>query len=188
MIKKAELYKTIFDEKRIVPSGLPEIAVVGRSNAGKSSLINKLCNNGKLARVSGEPGRTRSINYFLINGELMLVDLPGYGFARRSKGEQEKWKRLVEGYLGSGGDLKLLLLLCDIRHDASSGDIMISEYLKYYDIPYIMVATKSDKVAKSKQKIAAGKIASQLSADKYICFSALDGTGREELTELLLGY
>ena len=97
-ITKAKLAKTVYQTSQYEDFSMAEIAVVGRSNAGKSSLINKLCNNGKLARVSSEPGKTRSINFFLINEELMLVDLPGYGFARRSAGERQSWQQLVEGY------------------------------------------------------------------------------------------
>lgn len=188
MIKKAELYRTVFDAKKILNTGMPEVAVVGRSNAGKSSLINSLCNNSKLARVSGKPGRTRSLNYYLINERLMLVDLPGYGYAKRSGQELQNWKELVESYFAASRErIKLLLLLCDIRHGATDGDIMLTEYLRFHKLPFILVATKCDKVSKASRNTLLKKLELQLSADKALCFSALDGTGKDELCSLITG-
>lgn len=188
MIRKAELYRTVYDPGKIANTGLTEVVVAGRSNAGKSSLINKLCNNAKLARVSSKPGKTRSINYYLINDKLFLVDLPGYGFAKRSGAEQQAWKALVESYFeASRQNIKLLLLLCDIRHGATQEDIILSEYLRYYGLPYILVATKCDKVSKSRRNTLTIKLEAQLSAEKTVCFSALDGTGKDELSSLITG-
>jgi len=180
-IKKARLSDTVYEIKKYSNERLPEIAVVGRSNAGKSSLINKICNNGKLARVSSAPGKTRSINFYLINDEMHLVDLPGYGFARRSDTEREAWGRLIEGYFAATQRLRHLFLLCDIRHDPSDGDIQMVEWLRFYRIPFTVVATKADKLAKSKRKPAAQKIAKQLGAESYIAFSAMDGYGAEDI-------
>lgn len=158
-----------------------EIAVVGRSNAGKSSLINTLCRNHKLARTSSAPGKTRQCNYFLINDSFYLVDLPGYGFAKASHGEQESWGRLMETYLGSGRVNHLLLLL-DIRHPPTAEDRQMLEYLIYYGIPFTIIATKSDKLAKSKVKAEANKNAKLLGAPPYaIPFSSETGAGRDEL-------
>ena len=133
-ISKAELKQSIFTPQQYSGSGLPEIAVVGRSNAGKSSLINALCNQ-RIARVSQQPGKTRSINAYCINGSFMLMDLPGYGYARRSDKEQEQWRQLVEGYFKRTEALVHLLLLCDIRHDPSDGDRQMVQFLRHYESP-----------------------------------------------------
>ncbi|MBE5781146.1 MAG: YihA family ribosome biogenesis GTP-binding protein [Clostridiales bacterium] len=180
-ITKAKLVKTVYNKSQYQDYNLPEIAIVGRSNAGKSSMINKLCNNGKLARVSSEPGKTRSINFFSINEGLMLVDLPGYGFAKRSAGERNSWQQLVEGYFTVTERLRHLFLLCDIRHDPSVGDLQMVEYLDFYRIPYTLVATKADKLAKSKRKVQAQKVAKVIGTDDVIPFSAVDGFGMEEV-------
>ncbi|PWL43093.1 ribosome biogenesis GTP-binding protein YihA/YsxC [Christensenella sp. MSJ-20] len=182
-ITKAKLAKTVYQTSQYEDFSMAEIAVVGRSNAGKSSLINKLCNNGKLARVSSEPGKTRSINFFLINEELMLVDLPGYGFARRSAGERQSWQQLVEGYFTVTQRLRHLFLLCDIRHAPSAGDLQMVEYLRFYRIPFTLVATKADKIAKSKRKQAARSVASAIGTEDFVAFSAMDGYGMEELLD-----
>lgn len=184
-IKQAEFKQAVYEARLYTPSGLDEIAIVGRSNSGKSSLINKVCNNRKLARVSGEPGKTRSVNFFLINKEFMLVDLPGYGFARRSAAEQRRWGELVEGYLAKAEQLRHLLLLCDIRHDAGAGDMAMVEWLQHYGIPYSLVATKCDKIAKSKRPAQLKKLAGQVGAQSCCAFSALDGTGKEDVLVLM---
>ena len=184
-ITKAVLKKTAYTPDQLYVQPLPEIAVVGRSNAGKSSLINKLCNNAKLAKVSQQPGKTRSINYFLINEEFMLVDLPGYGFAKRSGSEQQSWKRLIEGYFEHSEQLIHLLLLCDIRHDIQQGDKQMVEWLNYYGIPYTLVATKCDKLAKSKRKPQTQRLAKQALVSDYLAFSAEDGYGKDALLERL---
>lgn len=184
-ITRAEKHATVYDAARFQPTNMPEIAIVGRSNAGKSSLINKLCNNGKLARVSSAPGKTRSINFFKINDAFMLVDLPGYGYAKRSRGEQQQWASLVEGYFQQSTDIRWLLLLCDIRHEPSEGDRQMVAYMQYYKIPFTLIATKCDKIAKSKRGPMAQKIAKQLGAEHCLWFSAMDGAGKEELLQEL---
>ena len=178
-ITKAELKKTLFDPKLYTYMDLPEIAVVGRSNVGKSSLINHICNNHKLARISSQPGKTRSVNFYTINNAFYLTDLPGYGFARRSAGERQGWSGLVDGYFAATEHLIHLLLLCDIRHDASVDDLQMAQWLRHYQIPYTLICTKSDKIAKSKRPPLAAKIAKQVEAPSYICFSASEGLGKE---------
>lgn len=182
-IKQAEFKDSAYTAEQYSPSGLPEIAIVGRSNSGKSSLINKICNNRKLARVSSEPGKTRSVNFFEINREFMLVDLPGYGFAKRGAQEKESWGRLVEGYFAASENLLHLLLLCDIRHDPSEGDLAMVNWLRYYDIPFTLIATKCDKIAKSKRRGYVDKLVAALGAASGIAFSALDGTGKEDVLD-----
>ena len=184
-IAKTKLVSTASKPGQYTPQPLREVAVVGRSNAGKSSLVNTICNNKKLARVSSAPGKTRSINFYNIDSALMLVDLPGYGFAKRSGKEREDWGRLVDDYFAKSQTLLHLLLLCDIRHDASAGDLQMAEWLQHYQIPYTLIATKADKIAKSKRKPMAQRLAKQVGAEESICFSALDGAGKAEVLALL---
>ena len=129
IIKSAEFKVSVASADKIPDLGLPEFAFVGRSNVGKSSLINALCNRSKLARTSSLPGRTRLINYFEINKEVMLVDLPGYGFAKASKIEQEKWQSLIGEYLMHNKNLKKVFVLLDIRHEPNEKDEDMINYL-----------------------------------------------------------
>jgi GTP-binding protein len=160
-----------------------EIAVVGRSNVGKSSLINCLTNNGKLAKTSQTPGKTRLVNYFLMNNAFYLVDLPGYGFAKRSKDEQTEWGDLIGGYMGSGRP-KHLLLLVDIRHEPSAEDREMFRWTLHAGVPFTIVATKADKISKSQRLVAANKAAKLLGAPAFaIPFSAEEKIGKDALIE-----
>ena len=158
-----------------------EIAIVGKSNVGKSSLINAICNNRKLAKTSQQPGKTRLINYFLINRSFYLVDLPGYGFAKASKTEQKSWGQLIEQYLGSGR-VSHLFMLIDIRHDPTQDDLTMFRYLLYYGIPFTLIATKSDKLSRSQRQVMANTNAKKLGAPPYaVPFSAESGEGKAEI-------
>ncbi len=139
-----------------------QIAFVGRSNVGKSSLINMLVDNKKMAKTSSTPGRTRLVNYFLINNDFYFVDLPGYGYAKASKELSSKWQGLIEPYLVDNENLKLVCVLVDIRHEPNEYDIQMLRFLNYYRIPFIVIATKADKLSKSQVKIACDKIAKTL--------------------------
>lgn len=182
LIKKASFYKSV-GAGSDWPSGV-HIAMVGRSNVGKSSLINSLCRNNKLARISSSPGKTRLINFYDVNdGGFYLVDLPGYGYAAVSKAEQERWGSLIEGYLSSGAVTHIFLLL-DIRHSPTEGDRQMLRWIIYYGVPFTLIATKSDKLAKSRRREAAVAVARLLGAPPYaIPYSAETGEGRDELTE-----
>lgn len=158
-----------------------EIAVVGKSNVGKSSLINSLCGRNKLAKTSATPGKTRLINFFLLNEEFYLVDLPGYGYAQAPKDEQKKWGELMESYLSSGR-VSHIYMLIDIRHEPTAHDKQMFGYLIYYGIPYTLIATKADKLAKSKRRQAANAAAKLLGAPPYaVAYSSETGDGKEEL-------
>ena len=160
-----------------------EIAVVGRSNVGKSSLINCLTNNGKLAKTSQTPGKTRLVNYFLLNNAFYLVDLPGYGFAKRSKDEQTEWGNLIGSYMSSGRP-KHLLLLVDIRHEPSPEDREMFRWTLHAGVPFTIVATKADKISKSQRVVAANKAAKLLGAPAFaIPFSAEEKIGKDALIE-----
>ena len=185
-IKQAE-FVTSVGLGQAYPAPMPcEIAIVGKSNVGKSSLINRLTGNNKLARTSSQPGKTRLINFFSINrGQFYLVDLPGYGYAKASKAEQKSWGTLIEQYLASGR-VSHLFLLIDIRHEPTENDRQMFRYLLYYNIPYTLVATKSDKITKSRRKLQANANAKLLGAPPYaIPFSGETGEGKDQLIERL---
>jgi len=148
-IAKAEHAATAVKPSQFPETGWPEVAFVGRSNVGKSSLINALLNRKKLARTSGTPGKTRTINFFNVEDRLYFVDLPGYGYAKVSKSESAKWGEMVDGYLKDRPQLKHIFLLMDIRHEPSVGDRQIHEWCIHYNLPYTIIATKSDKIKKS---------------------------------------
>ena len=128
---------------------LPQIAVVGRSNVGKSSLINMLANNKKMAKTSSTPGRTRLVNYFNVNNEFYLVDLPGYGYAQASKSQKESWDAVLDEYFNNTHNLKLVLVLIDSRHMPTNLDIMMINYLTEMEIKYQIILTKTDKISRS---------------------------------------
>ncbi|MEG1524741.1 MAG: ribosome biogenesis GTP-binding protein YihA/YsxC [Clostridia bacterium] len=180
-IKQAEFITSV-GQGGGYPSALPcEIAVVGRSNVGKSSLINCITRRNKLARISSTPGKTRMINYFLFNKELYFVDLPGYGFAKTSKTERQSWGQLMGDYLAAGRVNHLFLLL-DIRHEPSAEDRQMFEWVLYYGVPFTLVATKSDKLAKSKRAQAANACAKALGAPPFAtAFSSETGEGKDAL-------
>ena len=180
-IKQAEFVTSVGLGGAFPPPLLAEIAMVGKSNVGKSSLINSLCNNGKLAKTSQTPGKTRLINFFSLNRESYLVDLPGYGFASAPKSEQQKWGELMEGYLSSKRVSHLFLLL-DIRHAPAAEDRQMYQWVLYYGVPFTVVATKADALGKSRQKPAADQAAKALGAPPAaVAYSSKTGRGREEL-------
>lgn len=164
---------------------IPEICVVGRSNVGKSSLINYLTNS-KIARTSSTPGRTQLINYFEINnGEFLLVDLPGYGFAKTNKSTQEKWGVMIEPYLQNNSNLKNILVLLDCRHNPSIEDRDLINYLLFYRLPFTIVATKTDKLSRAELQRALSSLSKELKVGVGNIYpvSALKRTGAEELLE-----
>lgn len=151
-IKSAEFVTSIGNKKALKDFGKPEFAFVGRSNSGKSSLINALTKKRKLAKTSSLPGRTRLINYFLINNEFYFVDLPGYGYAQASKTAQNEWKQLIETYLESANNIRCVFVLLDIRHLPSELDMMMLHYLYAKCIPFKILLTKADKLSKMQIK------------------------------------
>lgn len=166
---------------QLPPGGLPEVAMAGRSNVGKSSLINCLLNRRALARTSSQPGKTRTINFYLINEALYMVDLPGYGYARVSKGEKEQWRRLLEGYLTERTSLRGVLLVVDSRHPPAATDIQMYQWLNYYRRPLFIVATKLDKLRQRDIKPNLERIRAAFTDSLVIPFSATKNTGREQV-------
>lgn len=186
-IKKSSYVKGVAQYKDCIVSDLPQIAVAGKSNVGKSSFINFLVNDSKLARTSKLPGRTRLINYFLINEnteqEFLLADLPGYGFAKVSDAEKLKWADLLEKYLAKEQNLMHVFFLVDIRHDPTRDDVTMYNYLFKNNVPYTIVATKADKISKSQVKNRCRAIANflKVGADNVIPVSALEKRGKEQI-------
>jgi len=165
--------------------GKPEIAVIGRSNVGKSSLINCLTGMKRLALTSATPGRTRLINVFEINSSFFLMDLPGYGFARVPRNEKQRWAHMIEGYLSESRHIRLALLLVDIRHIPTADDALMANYLRYYQAPFVVAATKADKLSRAARARGVPAICRALSAQPWDVypFSSVDGMGRDDLLE-----
>lgn len=187
-ISRAEIEAVAVKAAQYPDEGVPEIAFAGRSNVGKSSLLNLLTRRKSLARVSGSPGKTRTINFYRINDEFRIVDLPGYGYARVSKSESEKWGAMMEGYLENRECLLKVIQLVDIRHKPSTQDVQMYEYLKYYNLDGIVVAAKADKVSGNQRSKSLAEIRRTLGmdkGDKVIPVSALKRTGYEELLDEL---
>ena len=162
---------------------IPEVALAGRSNVGKSSFINTMLNRKNLARTSGKPGKTQLLNFFNIDDKLRFVDVPGYGYARVSKKEREKWGKMIEEYLTTRENLRAVVSLVDLRHEPSVDDVQMYEFLKYYEIPVILVATKADKIPRGKWNKHESMIKKKLDFDKtdiFIIFSSVNKTGVEE--------
>ena len=169
------------------PPGLPEVAFAGRSNVGKSSVINTLVRRKKAARVSNTPGRTREINFFDVNGQFILADLPGYGYARVSKEARSTWRPLIEGYLTASPKLRGVVQLLDARRTPSDDDLQMLDFLAKTQIPTIIVATKVDKLRPAEREAGLRKLALEAGVDseQVIPFSAITRMGRDELAEAI---
>ena len=173
---------------KIPENALPEFAFAGKSNVGKSSLINALMNRKALARTSSQPGKTQTINFYNINGALYYVDLPGYGYARVSKEEKEKWGKMIENYLHRSKVLKQVFLLIDIRHDPSANDKQMYDWIVYQGYQPVIIATKLDKINRSQiaKQVKAIRTGLQVGQEvRIIPFSAETKQGREEIWELI---
>lgn len=188
IIKKAEI-----EAVAVAPSGYPstdyfEIALAGRSNVGKSSLINTLVNRKALARTSGTPGKTRTINFYNINDLMYFVDLPGYGYAAVSKSEKEKWGHMIERYLTERKQLKLVVLLVDSRHEPTKDDKLMYTWMKSTGLPLMVIATKSDKLSKNQVSKNIRIIKEELGMSKedmLITFSSETRVGKDEVWEII---
>lgn len=187
IIQSAKYLTSVVDEKNILKDDVIEFAFVGRSNVGKSSLINSLTNQKNLAKTSSTPGLTKMINYFLINNSFRIVDLPGYGYAKTEHKHIANWEGLMEKYLTCSVNLKTVFVLVDCRHQPSDLDKMMLEFLNVYKIPYMIIATKVDKIAKSKIPYACKAIAKFLGVRNELVqgYSSSTGYGREKLLEYI---
>lgn len=189
-IISAEFIKSAVDSDKYPDENLPEIAFAGRSNVGKSSLINSLLNSKKLVKTSSTPGKTRLINFFKINNQFMFVDLPGYGFARVPPPEKKKWRKMIETYLKKPDNLKLVVLIFDLRHKPTEDDLLMVEWLNFYRIKTVFVANKSDKTKKNQKKKHVQIILKSLNRPEgsAIIFSSKDGEGRKDLWKIIANY
>ena len=186
-IRSAEFVTSMAEYGKFPGKGLPQIAVAGKSNVGKSTLINSLCRRSKLARTSATPGKTRLLNVFLLNGEFHLVDLPGYGFAKVDRQEKLRWGQMMEDYFNRAEELKHVLCLVDIRHEPTEDDLTMNRFLRAAGIPFSVIATKADKISRGARMKHLAPICRALSVQPWeiTCYSGEDGTGRDELLKVL---
>ena len=187
-INRSEIETVAVKPSQYPAADKPEIAFAGRSNVGKSSLVNLLTGRKSLARVSGSPGKTRTINFYLINDEFRIVDLPGYGYARVSKSESRSWGEMMESYLEKRPNLVKVIQLVDIRHKPSAQDVQMYDYLKYYGLDGVVVATKADKISNNEKQKNLKVIRETLGMSKDdIIFpvSALKRTGQDKLLDVM---
>ncbi len=187
-ITKAELETVAVKPQQYPPEDMPEVAFVGRSNVGKSSLLNFLTGRKNLARVSGSPGKTRTINFYLINEEMRIVDLPGYGYARVSRGTSAGWDEMMASFFETRKTLKAVVQLVDIRHEPTALDVQMYEFLRGYGLSGIVAATKADKVSGNERQRNLALIRKKLALTKedvLIPVSALKRTGADQLLEAI---
>jgi len=190
-VTNAEIVISAVSKKQYPNDALPEIALAGRSNVGKSSFINKIIQRKNLARTSSKPGKTQTLNFYKINEMFYFVDVPGYGYAKVSKKEREKWGQMMDEYFQTRETLKVVLLITDIRHAPTADDVQMYDFLKYYDLPVIIIATKLDKIPKSKRSKHLKRTIEtlQVEADDVVLpFSAETGEGKDEAWGLLKAY
>ncbi|MBR6172273.1 MAG: YihA family ribosome biogenesis GTP-binding protein [Eubacterium sp.] len=189
IIKQAELETVCGVTSKLPEHDAPEFAFAGKSNVGKSSLINGLMNRKNLARTSGQPGKTQTINFYRINQEFYFVDLPGYGFAKVSETEKAKWGKMIERYLTKSRQLRMVFLLIDIRHEPGANDRQMYEWIKANGFTPVIVATKLDKINRSQKDKQLKLIRTTLNCDSLIIpWSAETKQGREELISLMEEY
>lgn len=187
-VTKSEFVISAVKPHQYPETDYPEFALAGRSNVGKSSFINKMLNRKALARTSSKPGKTQLLNFFNINDLLYFVDVPGYGYAKVSKTERAAWGKMIETYMTTREQLRAVVLLVDLRHAPTKDDITMYDFLKHYDIPAIIVATKADKIKKSQLQKHIKVVRDTLNIDKqdaFVIFSSETGQGKEEAWEAI---
>lgn len=187
-VTQAEFVISAVGPDQYPEDGLPEIALAGRSNVGKSSLINKMIQRKNLARTSSQPGKTQTLNFYKINEELFFVDLPGYGYAKVSRTQREQWGKFIEQYLLKRDRLCLLLLLVDVRHPPTRDDVSMYDWLTHFGIPVCVVATKADKIPRGRWQKHVKQVKETLfmrSGDPIVLFSSETGLGKDELWGLI---
>ena len=188
LVKKAELKAVAVKKNQYPEDTLPEVAFAGRSNVGKSSLLNTLTNRKNLARVSGTPGKTRTINFFQINDAFRIVDLPGYGYAKLSKSATADWGNMMETYLANRENLRLVIQLVDIRHQPTAQDVQMYQWLQHYGLDGVVVATKADKISRNQLRTQMNLIRKTLGMaqdDIVLPVSSLKKTGYEDLWSVI---
>lgn len=188
-ITSAEFVLGVASLRQLPRDARPEIAFLGRSNVGKSSLLNRLCGRRSLARTSGEPGKTRELNFYLINDRFYFVDLPGYGYARAPSQIRSGWGALIEGYLQNREELRLVVQLVDARHEPTELDLMMTGWLDYFGIPFLVALTKADKLPRSRiagcVREARAAFSRHPRCRDIIAFSAVSGEGKSEVLRIV---
>lgn len=190
-INKAEILISAVNKSHYPKDNLPEIALAGRSNVGKSSFINRMIQRKGLVRTSSKPGKTQTLNFYKINESFYFVDVPGYGYAKVSKSERDKWGAMMEEYFQSRETLNIVVLITDLRHVPTKDDLQMYHYLKHYNLPVLVIATKLDKVPKGKRAsfLKRSRDAFEMSSDDHIVpFSAETGEGKDAAWGILKGY
>lgn len=189
-ITSAEFLISAVSSKQYPNTGFPEIALAGRSNVGKSSFINRLIGRKNLVRTSSKPGKTRTLNYYTINESFYFVDVPGYGYAKVSKTEREKWGKMMEEYFQEREVLQAVVLVVDGRHKPTADDVQMVEYIRYLEIPLIVICTKMDKITNNKQAQALKQMKKALPDGDYpvIPFSSVTGLNKEKVWDTLYPY
>ncbi|WP_313176395.1 ribosome biogenesis GTP-binding protein YihA/YsxC [Streptococcus parasuis] len=185
----AEILLSAVSKAQYPEDDLPEIALAGRSNVGKSSFINTLLGRKNLARTSGKPGKTQQLNFYNIDDKIRFVDVPGYGYAKVSKTERAKWGKMIEEYLTTRENLRVVVSLVDMRHEPSADDVQMYDFLKYYDIPVIIVATKADKIPRGKWNKHESMIKKKLDfdmKDQFVVFSSETRHGYDKAWDAIL--
>ncbi|MGJ6482422.1 ribosome biogenesis GTP-binding protein YihA/YsxC [Listeria monocytogenes] len=187
-VNNVELIISAVRPEQYPETDLPEYALAGRSNVGKSSFINTMIRRKSMARISQKPGKTQTLNFYKIEEALFFVDVPGYGFAKVSKTEREKWGVMIETYITSREQLRGVIQIVDLRHKPTEDDRMMYEFLKYYDIPVIVIATKADKIPRSKWQKNAKIVRETLDFDpddKFVLFSSETKMGKDETWQFI---
>lgn len=187
-VTSAEIVISAVKPNQYPESNIPEFALAGRSNVGKSSFINKMLGRKALARISSKPGKTQTLNFYLINEMLHFVDVPGYGYAKVSKKEREAWGKMLETYFTTREQLRAVILITDVRHPPTKDDVLMYDFLKHYNIPCVIIATKADKISKSQwqKHLKVTKETFDLSDKDYLLlFSSETGEGKDKVWSLL---
>jgi GTP-binding protein len=184
-ISSTEFIKSAFEESHWPINPMPEIAFIGRSNVGKSSLINSLLGVKGLARTSSTPGRTQSLNFFLINKNFRFVDLPGYGYARVPKGIRSTWGEMATKFLANRNELVLSISIVDSRHEPTNLDLQLHEWLQHNQKPHLTIATKSDKLSQNDLRKNIQRAKSVLGTDRIVAYSSATGKGRDEVWRII---
>jgi GTP-binding protein len=182
-VNQVELVISAVRPEQYPEGDLPEFALAGRSNVGKSSFINKMIGRNSMARISSKPGKTQTLNFYKIEKTLYYVDVPGYGYAKVSKKEREAWGKMIETYITSREQLKAVILIVDLRHPPTNDDVVMYEFLKHYDIPCIVIATKADKIPKGKwqKHLKVTKDTLEMDQeDELVLFSSETGLGKDK--------
>lgn len=186
-----DLIISAVQEAQYPDTGLSEVALSGRSNVGKSSFINSMIGRKNMARTSQQPGKTQTLNFFNIDDQLIFVDVPGYGYAKVSKSQREKFGKMIEEYLTKRESLKLVIQLVDLRHNPTEDDVLMYNYLKHFDIPTLVICTKKDKIAKGKIQKHIKNIKEKLDLDPddtIISYSSIQNTKQQQIWDLIANY